>query len=85
MFQQPEFRKTCNIFEKHLPHAHCVTLSVRKNLYAAYKFSYAAAHSLYSDNNVKAHDKQFLHVVLADDSATSVYSSHSKLPESLLL
>ena len=56
------------------------------NLYAAYKFSYAAAHSQYYDNNLKAHEKQFLHIVLADDSATSVYScSNAKLSESCSL
>jgi len=48
--------------EKHLSHVHCATLSVTMNLYAAYKFSYAATHSLYSDNNLKAQDKHFLHV-----------------------
>jgi len=69
---------------KHLSHVHCVMLSVTMNLYAAYKLSYAAAHSLYSGTNLKVHDKQFLHVVLADASATSVYSfSDSKLSESL--
>ena len=31
-------------FKKHLSHVHCVTLSVSMNVYAAYKFSYAAAH-----------------------------------------
>jgi len=33
--------------EKQLSHVHCVTLSVTMNLYAAYKFSYAAANNLY--------------------------------------
>jgi len=61
--------------DKHLSHVHCVMLSVTMNFYAAYKFLYAAAHSLHSGNSLKVHDKQFLHVVLADDSATSVYSS----------
>ena len=72
--------------EKHLSHVHCVTLSVTMNLYAAYKFLYSAAHSLYSDNNLKAQCKQFLHVVLVDDSATSVYSPFDyKLSESFSL
>jgi len=68
--------------DKRLSHVDCVTLSVTMNFHAAYKFSYAAAHRLYSGNSLKAHDKQFFHVVLADDSATSVYSSSdSKLSE----
>jgi len=46
--------------EKHFSHVHCVTLSVAMNLYAAYNFSDAAAHNLYSDNNLKAHDKTIL-------------------------
>ena len=49
--------------EKYISRVHCVTLSVTMNLYAAYKFSYAAANSLYFDNNLKANDKRFLHVV----------------------
>ena len=70
--------------EKYLSYVHSMTLSVTMNV--AYKFSYAAAHSLHSDNNLKVYDKQFLHVVLADDSATSVYSpSDSKLSESFSL
>ena len=73
-------------FEKHLSHVHCVMLSVTMNLYAANKFSYAAAHNLYSDNKMKAHEKQFLDVVFSDDSATSVYSSSDfKLSESFAL
>jgi len=40
--------------DKHLSHVHCVTLSVAMKLYAAYKFSYAATHSLYSGNSLKA-------------------------------
>ena len=73
-------------FEKHLSHVQCITLNVTMNLYAPYKFSCAAAQSLYPDSNWKAQDKQFLHVVLAGDSTTSVYpSSKSKLSESFSL